>query len=878
MKVLGYIVSFLLSLRYKIEVKGYELLKSNAGLLIMPNHQALVDPQILIAYLFKYRKTVPVVTESFYNTPILHSFFKLIGAVPVSDLTAGSRDTDVMKTISKGVTKALNKNRLVLLYPAGQIAGQGYEKIFNKKGAWQVVKQVPENSAILAVRISGLWGSMWSRAWIGKSPNLLTTLSYAFWLVLANGIFFIPRRKVTLEFIDITTEAKKMAEFDKLTFNNFLESIYNSYGEESVLYLKHYFYTKKSNRTLPSRIEGSVADLKKAAPIDSSLISPGVLSDIITLMKEEGKIEAKNISLQSNLSFDLNIDSLTLVVIITAIENYFKVDFVGEVTDVKTVADLCIIAIGNKQNEVALKPSQLNIHKIPICRIDIAKDTTIPSLFLKTFKSHSSEAFAYDKIMGCSTRKNFFLRTMVVSKIIRKEVQGNYVGIMLPALQSTSLLVMATYMAGKIPVMLNWTVGKKVLQHCVDSVKIEKILTAGSFFDKIRDQLPDSVKEKCVFFEKKVAEASIILKLSGVISSWFPPKIKIKPSETAVILFTSGSESLPKTVPLSHNNILSDLNGSFQLININNHEIFMGFLPPFHSFGFTVLTILPLVSGIKVAYSPDPAANREILKIMVHTKATFMLATPTFLKLIFSIASKTDLANLNFVISGAESMQPALLDEFKQKTKSGTFILEGYGITECSPILTINPQIKQKLKSVGVFINGVDGIIVDLNTNKPLGPNKEGMIMVHGPNIFKGYLNNETYSPFETINGNLFYRTGDLGYLDEDGYIFITGRLKRFIKIAGEMISLPAIENALLEKYGSPDETVLAIEGSDAVNPPQIVLFAKHDLNLYEVNNYLKEQGFSNLFRINKIQIVDEIPILGTGKTDYKILKDKIVS
>ncbi len=878
MKVLGYIVSFLLSLRYKTEVKGYELLKSNTGVLIMPNHQALVDPQLLIAYLFKFRKTVPVVTESFYNTPILHSFFKLIGAVPVSDLTAGSRDTDVMKTISKGVTKALNKNRLVLLYPAGQIAGQGYEKIFNKKGAWQVVKQVPENSKILAVRIGGLWGSMWSRAWIGKSPSLLTTLLYAFWLVIANGIFFVPRRKVTLEFIDITKEARKMAEFDKLTFNNFLESIYNSYGEEPVLYLKHYFYAKKSNRTIPLRIEGSVDDLKKAAPIDGSLIPPNILSDVITIMKEEGKVEAKNISLQSNLSFDLNIDSLTLVVIITAIENYFKVDFVGEVTDVKTVADLCIIAIGNRQNEVALKPSQLNIHKIPLRRIDIAKDTTIPALFLKTFKSYPSESFAYDKIMGCSTRKDFLLKTMVVSKIIRKEVQGNYVGIMLPALQSTSLLVMATYMAGKIPVMLNWTVGKKVLQHCVDSIKIDKILTAGSFFDKIRDQLPDLVKEKCVFFEKKVAEASIILKFSGLLSSWFPPKINIKPSDTAVILFTSGSESLPKTVPLSHSNILFDLNSSFQLININNHEIFMGFLPPFHSFGFTVLTILPLVSGIKVAYSPDPAANREILKIMVYTKATFMLATPTFLKLIFSIASKTDLANLNFVISGAESLQPALLDEFKLKTQSGTFILEGYGITECSPILTINPQIKQKLKSVGVFINGVDGIIVDLNSNNPLGPNMEGMIMVHGLNVFNGYLSNETNSPSETINGKLFYRTGDLGYLDEEGYLFITGRLKRFIKIAGEMISLPAIENALLEKYGLPDETILAVEGSDAVNPPQIVLFTKHDMDLYEVNSYLKEHGFSNLFRINKIQIVDEIPILGTGKTDYKILKDKIVS
>ena len=876
MKTLGHILSFILTSRYKLEIKGEEILKQKGGALILPNHQALADPQILISYLFKFRKTVPVVTEGIYNTPVIHYFFKFIQAVPVSDLGAGSRDTDVMKTISLGVTKALDKQRFVLLYPAGQIAGQGYEKIFNKKGAWQIVKQVPENSRIIAVRIHGLWGSMWSRAWIGKSPNLITTMLKAIWLFLANGIFFVPRRKVTIEFIDITSEARKMATFDKLTFNNFLESIYNANGEEPVLFLKHYFYTKKSNRQLPARIEGSVADLKSTASIDNSAIPYNILCDVITLMKEEGNVEAKNISPQSNLNLDLNIDSINMIAIITAIENHFKVDFNGEVGDIKTVADLCIIALGKQQTEEVLKSSNLHNHIAPIHRINIDDKVTIPELFLKTFKTFPTETFAYDKIIGCSTRKEFMLKTMVVSKIIRKEVKGQYVGIMLPALQSTTLLVMATYMAEKVPVMLNWTVGKKVLEHCIETSKIETILTAGSFFDRVRDQLPESAKEKCMFFEKKVAQASISIKLSGVFNSWFPTKLNTKPNDVAVVLFTSGSETLPKTVTLTHKNILSDLSSSFSLINIDNHEIFMGFLPPFHSFGFTVLTILPLVSGIKVAYSPDPAANREILKIMTHTKATFVLATPTFLKMILSIASKNDLSNLNYAITGAESLHPNILEEFKQKAKNNAKILEGYGITECSPILTINPQEKQKSKSVGRFINDVEGIVVDLQTNMPLKANSEGMIMVRGANIFDGYVDPEVASPFVTINGLEYYRTGDLGYIDEEGYLFITGRLKRFIKVAGEMISLPAIENALLEKYGSSEETVLAVEGSDKIEPPQIVLFSKNSLDLIEVNSYLKSHGFSNIIKIHRIVSVEEIPLLGTGKTDYKVLKERI--
>jgi long-chain-fatty-acid--[acyl-carrier-protein] ligase len=877
MKTLGYIMSALLSLRYKVEIKGSELLKQDGGALILPNHQAMADPQIMSSILFKYRHTVPIVTEGIYNTPILHSFFKSIEAVCVADLGAGSRDTDVMDSISKGVSNALHKNYFVLLYPAGQITGQGYEKIFNKKSAWQVVNHAPENSRIIAVRILGLWGSMWSRAWIGKSPNLVTTLLKSLWIVLANLIFFVPRRKVSIEFIDVTDEARKKASVDRHVFNYFLESIYNAKGEDPLLFLKHYFYLPASKRQLPKRIEGSIADIQSTAAVDKTAIPKPVQREVIRIIKEEGNTDVQNINLESNLSLELNIDSLTLVVLITAIENHFKTDFNGEVGEVKTVADLCLIALGKQEIEAALKPSALHVHIAPQHRIGIDKDATIPGLFLKTFTSHTQETFSYDKIMGCSTRKEFFLKVMVVSKIIRKEVKGQHVGIMLPALQSTTLLVMATYMAEKIPVMLNWTVGKRILQHCVDVANVETILTAGSFFDRVRDQLPDGVKEKCIFFEKKVAQAGIVVKLTGLFAAWFPKRVNTKPENVAVILFTSGSESLPKPVPLTHKNILSDLYGAFSIVNISSHEILMGILPPFHSFGFTVLTILPLVSGLKVAYSPDPAANREVLKIMTHCKASILLATPTFLKMILSIASKEDLKSLSHAITGAESLHPTIMEEFKQKAPESALILEGYGITECAPVLTINPQDKQKPKSVGKFITGVEGMVVDLQTNAPLAPNQEGMIMVNGDNVFNGYIGEGIASPFASINGNKYYKTGDLGYIDDDGYLFITGRLKRFIKIAGEMISIPAIENALLEKYGLPDEVVLAVEASDAIEPPQIVLFTKLTLDLTEINLYLKSHGFSNLIKISRIEQIDEIPLLGTGKTDYKVLKEKII-
>lgn len=871
------LLRFLLSLRYRISIEGTEVLRDKKTRLILPNHQAIVDPQILFSQIYRFTPVVPVVTASYFNIPVLKSVFKWIGAVPVNDLTAGSRDQDVLKSISSHVTSALEQGKTVLLYPSGQITGQGYEKIFNKQSAWAVVHELPEGTRVIGVRITGLWGSMWSRAWNGKSPSFIKTLLKGAFYIMANGIFFLPRRKVTITLIDITTEALGKSKTTKVSFNNFLEGFYNVGGEEPVLYLKHYFYRKKSTRTLPSRIEGSVADQQKTLSFNEDDIPDDVFQTIQNIILKEIN-DPKDIQLQSNLNLDLNIDSLGLVVIITAIEQEFKRTARVEINNIKTVADLCFVAMNRKLDDEELKPCTFETFNLPFETISIRENSTIPREFVKTFSKNTNTPFAYDKMLGTTTRRQFLLKAMVVSRILNNEVEGRYVGIMLPALQSSALLVAATYLCGKIPVMLNWTVGPKVMDHCIENVNLKQIITAKVFYDKIADQLPENVKQKCVFFEEKVREISIITKLSGILRYFVSYVPHTKADDTAVILFTSGSESLPKAVPLTHKNILSNLHGSFTTVVLNNDYICLSFLPPFHSFGFTILTIFPIVTANRIVYTPDPTDSREVLKMLLHTKANLLLGTPTFLKMLLSVASGIDLKHVKMAISGAESLHPSVIETFRQKTGGNALLLEGYGITECSPVLTINPLYLQKEKSVGVFVKGVSYLITDINTNDVLPSHKEGMIMVRGNNIFAGYTDPKIEQPFGTIQGNVYYRTGDLGYVDDDGYLFITGRLKRFIKIAGEMISLPAIENTLLQKYGEADATVLAVEGNDQLDPPQIVLFSTIAVDLSEANAYLKKSGFSNLVKLHQLIEVEAIPLLGTGKTDYKILKSKIFS
>jgi acyl-CoA synthetase (AMP-forming)/AMP-acid ligase II len=428
-------------------------------------------------------------------------------------------------------------------------------------------------------------------------------------------------------------------------------------------------------------------------------------------------------------------------------------------------------------------------------------------------------------------------------------------------------------------VMLNWTVGHKVLSYCVELTNLEYIVTASAFYEKIQDQIPEGLRSKLLLLDKEVANISLGMKLKGVLMAKMPKVfINTKINETAVVLFTSGSETLPKAVQLTHQNVVHDLWGALQLFDIRVNGVFLSFLPPFHSFGFTVLSVLPLITGVKVAYTPNPTNIREVLDVLKHTKATNIMVTPTLLKMMMARSSKEDLASVELVISGAESLHKDVKLGFEKLTDGNTLIIEGYGVTECSPIVCLNPKDHQKLNSVGKFILGLDALIMDLDTEQPLPVGKEGMIVVSGPSIFNGYLDDKIEDPFVTIENKKYYKTGDLAYMDEDGFVFITGRLKRFIKIGGEMISMPFIEKVLEEEYGVEGEHVLAVEGCDRAQDPVVTLFSTKDLQLSEVNKYLRSKGVASIARIRNIEKVDEIPMLGSGKTNYRELKEKVQS
>jgi long-chain-fatty-acid--[acyl-carrier-protein] ligase len=242
-------VRSILALRYKVSINGLEQLDKNTPTLILPNHPALVDPMILLSHIYPHSNAIPVLSAAFYDLPVLKQFFKHVGAVRVSDLDGGSRNINVLKDITRAVLKGFNRNKNIILYPSGQLAAKGKEKIFNKKSAHKIINKAPQNVRILGVRTTGLWGSMWSKAKTGKSPHFFIQLMKGIFFILANLIFFLPRRKVTIEIEELSSRARDKAEVGRKELNLFLEEFYNYRGEEAQTVLSHFFFLphKKGN-------------------------------------------------------------------------------------------------------------------------------------------------------------------------------------------------------------------------------------------------------------------------------------------------------------------------------------------------------------------------------------------------------------------------------------------------------------------------------------------------------------------------------------------------------------------------------------------------------------------------------------------------------
>lgn len=453
---------------------------------------------------------------------------------------------------------------------------------------------------------------------------------------------------------------------------------------------------------------------------------------------------------------------------------------------------------------------------------------------------------------------------------------GEYVGVMLPNAARTVIVMLALQIHGRIPAMLNYTMGPKSMVSACTAAKLNVVLTSRSFIQAARlEQARDTIGHhaKMIYLEDLTEQIALKDKVTAFLKThlvdyWFDDS-KRNYHKPAVVLFTSGSEGTPKGVVLSHFNLLSNLRQLASKIDFNAQDVILNAMPLFHSFGLTAGTLLPLVSGMKTFLYPSPLHYRIVPEIAYDINATVVFGTNTFLAGYAKHAHPYDFYSVRYVFAGAEKLKPETRNSWS--SKFGIRIFEGYGATETSPLLSANTPMEHREGTVGRFIPGVQYKLEDVPTVK-----NGGQLHVFGPNIMLGYLRADEpgiIQPPCSIFGDGWYDTGDIVQIDEDGYVTICGRAKRFAKIGGEMVSLAVAEEIAAKAW--PEALSAVVSVSDANKGEQLILITEHSKPA-RMDLVKNGQGVSEINLPKKILGGRKVPLLGSGKIDYSSIKSLV--
>lgn len=859
----------LLSFRYRTQVSGAEQLKDLQGpTLVIPNHPAYIDPAIVSSHVRLHKPLRPLVFSGTYRMWFLRPLMSLVNAFEVPDMSSQSRDAQA-KAIAMidSVVGRLNSGDCMLIYPSGRLQRGDVEVIGAARAVHEIVSRVPDLN-VVKIRTRGVWGSMFSCAEEGTTPDLGKAIGRAVGWVFASLFFFLPRRPVTLQ-IEVV-KARDLPVESKESFNRHLEDWYNADGGQIPDFIRYNHWFGPSEGDYGKQPQDATVDIEAIKPKTIEQVNQIVTSHLgRELSAEEG---GPSTTLES-----IGLDSLDRMDVALQIEQQFGFRSDSVAT---SLGELWALAEGQlrQASDDLEAPEAWNAPYAANDPPQVLADTIAEAFVRRTLKNPNDVVTA-DALSGVLTHRKMLVGSLLMAKRFR-EFKEDHVAVMLPASVAADVVFYALHLAGKVPVMMNWTTGPANLAHGIEKTQVKHVVTSRKMIDRLGIEVEGA---DYVFLEEvkegigKVEAAMTLLKTylngSGILRG-LP---KQSPSDTAVFLFTSGSESLPKTVPLTHENLIVNVGDGLEVLQATNDDSLLGFLPPFHSFGMTGNLLISHLAGIKCVRFADPTDASGLVRMIDAYKPTMVFTTPTFLGFILASCKPGQLDSLKTIVTGAEKCPESTFEKCKQLAPNAT-ILEGYGITECSPVVSANLLDHCKSGTVGKPVSNVEVCILDVDTNAQLGLNETGMLLVRGPSIFGGYYQHDGPSPFVEFEGERWYKTGDLVSQDEEGFLRFQGRLKRFIKAGGEMISLPALEEPLSKAFPADENgPKVAVEGVETEGGRHIVLFTTEPIALGEASELLLNAGLRGVMRLDEVQQVEAIPVLGTGKTDYKQLRHLVL-
>lgn len=507
---------------------------------------------------------------------------------------------------------------------------------------------------------------------------------------------------------------------------------------------------------------------------------------------------------------------------------------------------------------------------------------TVPGAVYAIGRTRPSHVVLEDATRQALTYRRLMTAVELMSEPLRRSLRDSSaqrVGVLLPNMNAVPVILLALWAIGRIPAILNYSTGAATMLACAQLAGLKHVVTSRTFLDRAKlnvAPLTDAGIE-LLYLEDIRESISTLRKISAAVVNAIHPGARLSDSrlsgnDSALILFTSGSEGVPKGVELTHTNIVANIRQLLAIADIEDRDRVFNALPMFHSFGITIGTFFPMVRGIYAFIYPSPLHYRAVPAAFYDRDCTIMIGTNTFLNGYARKAHPYDFRSLRYMFAGAEKVQEATANLWSQRY--GVRILEGYGATECSPCISLNVPMTAKGGSAGRLLPHIEYKLEPIE-----GVSEGGRLLVRGPNVMRGYLNTDANERFKSLGG--WYDTGDIVSVDAEGFVHILGRLKRFAKVSGEMVSLTAVEDALagaFPQYGLRCQIAVLSRPDEGKGEVLIAVTNEPKLHLEEVRIVIKAKGLTNLCVPREIKVVKEIPKLGTGKVNHRELARLLVT